>query len=80
MKLTELLCAVMVIGILAGILGPRVVAARASILATLHAVYSSHNERIDWLASGAIEDPRGHHTTDRDVDDTLIHYGSLEFR
>jgi type II secretory pathway pseudopilin PulG len=79
MKLTELLLTILIIGLLAAMLGPRVAAARAKILSTWAAVTCSHNERIDWLASGAMEDPVGHHTTERDTQDTLTHYGSLRF-
>lgn len=80
MKLLQLLTAVAIIAALAAMLGPRLVEAKRCIVTTWANIQIQHNERIDYLASGALEDPRGHHTTEKDADDSLRYFSNLSFR
>jgi hypothetical protein len=80
MKLLQLLTATAIIAALAAMLGPRLAAAKRYVHSTLHRVYNQHNERIDYLSSGCLEDPTGHHTTERDVDDSTRYFTTLDLR
>lgn len=80
MKLTELLASIAIIGLLAAMLGPRVAEAKRAILTTLGNVCIQHNERIEYLASGCLEDPKGHHTTEKDVDDSTRYFATIDLR
>lgn len=80
MKLLDLLFAVLLIGILVAMLGPRLHRARRHIVDTWTNIQCQHHERIDYLASGVLEDPRAHHSTERDAQDSLSYFSTLRFR
>ena len=80
MKLTSLLCSLAILAILGTILLPRLAAAKRYVASTLHRVHNQHNERIEYLASGCLEDPVGHHTTEKDVDDATRYFTNLDLR
>lgn len=80
MKLTDLLASIAVLAILGGIALPRLAAAKRHVESTLARVLTQHNERIDYLASGCLEDPKGHHTTEKDVDDSVRYFTNLDLR
>ena len=80
MKLASLLCSLAIMAVLGAILLPRLVAAKRCAEATVARIWTQHNERIDYLASGALEDPRAQHTTEKDVDDATRYFTTLGFR
>jgi hypothetical protein len=79
MKLLSLLTAAMIMALLASQVVPALAKAKRRITNIAGNVWLQHNERLDYLASGAIEDPKAHWTTDREVNDSLAYFCNLNF-
>ena len=79
MKLLDLLMAIVLVAMLTSMLGPRLAAAKRRIHDTWVNVQVSHHERIDYLASGVLEDPKAHHSTEKDAQDSLEYFTKLRF-
>jgi hypothetical protein len=79
MKLAEVLVVWILIGILAGLVAPAVGRAKRFIVRKAAVIHIMHDGRIDFLASGAIEDPEAHGMSAREAERNLQHFTSLEF-
>lgn len=80
MKLAELLATAAILVILAGIAAPAVSRAKARLGAKAELMAAQHNWRLEYAASGALEDPRSHGTTEFEAQATLEHVARFDFR